>query len=143
MPATDYRIVPLSVVLPLRQRVFFPGKSLRAASNKADPSARHIAGFDAQQRVVAVASIYPMANHTGRLRFLATDPVRRGEGLGSGLLQFLLRRQAEWPERSLILHARADLAPFYAANGFVAEPGGYQRHGLAYRVFYAGAQPAS
>ena len=143
MPATEYRIVPLNVVLPLRQSVFFPGKSLRAATNKADASARHIAGFDAQKRVVAMASIYTTANQAERLRFLATDPLRRGEGLAAGLLQFLLRRQAERPGGQLVLHARAELAAFYTAHGFVAEPCGYQRRGVEYRVFRAEPQTAS
>lgn len=134
MSAVDYRFVPLSLILPLRSAVFFPDKPVQAGRVKADDVARHVAAFGPDGQTLAVASLYPQADGSERLRFLATRVDSRGQGVASGLLRFLLLRRSS-ADPAICLHAETPLTAFYERAGFVAEAATYERHARRYRRF--------
>jgi GNAT superfamily N-acetyltransferase len=124
-------LVKAADCLPLRERILRPGQAPSAYNYPADgdPRAAHF-GLRAGKQLVGVASLLPeprSAKGPGgagpeqwRLRGMAVDTDRRGQGLGRMLLQAV---QAVTQQRGggLWFTARVGVRPFYERYGCHAE----------------------
>ncbi|MDO6462025.1 GNAT family N-acetyltransferase [Granulosicoccaceae sp. 1_MG-2023] len=133
-------------VWPLRHAVFFAGKRLSAARLPADKEALHLCAvlpvpdtdLSAAAGVIAVASVYPQAQAPARLRFLATDPQWRRQGLALRLLGFLFADPPPALRHGLVLHAESTLRPLYEQAGLHTDGAAYRRRNRDYLVFRRG-----
>ena len=97
-------IVAVDVVRPLQRAILRPHLPPEAATYAEDlePSTVHLAAYDAEGQVAGVATFFPqpypgpfveagpapdVAATAWRLRGMATDPARRGEGFGAAVLR--------------------------------------------------------
>lgn len=107
----------------LRQRVLRPGLPLEACVFPQDSMSLHL-GFRSEGAVVSVLSaheerseLFPESKQW-RIRGMATEPDRQGQGLGAELLRELsARARAEGVER-IWCNARLIAIPFYARAGY-------------------------
>ncbi len=113
---------------PLRRRVLRAGTASRDVAWEGDllPGTRHL-GILSAGEVVAVSTWVPQPfpGRPGvpavRLRGMATDPGRRGEGLGRRLLGAGLARAADDGFGLVWANARTSALEFYVAAGFVVD----------------------
>lgn len=81
-----------------------------------DPQCRHVLARDAGGRAIGAARLTP--DH--RIGRMAVLPDCRGRGVGSAMLQALLRLARDSGWREVALHAQASAVAFYRAHGFTA-----------------------
>jgi GNAT superfamily N-acetyltransferase len=127
-------IVAVDVVRPLQRAVLRPHLPPEAATYAEDlePSTVHLAAYDAEGQVAGVATFFPqpypgpfvesgpapdVAATAWRLRGMATDPARRGEGFGAAVLRRGMAEAATRGGRLLWCNARTLAVPFYVAHG--------------------------
>ena len=121
----DIRIVEIELVLPLRQKILRPHKSLSESENPEDrlSTSFHIAAFH-HGKIASVGSFYKfshkdlLAQNPFRLRGMATDTDCRGLGFGSAVLQMGEQVIKNRSGDLLWMHARQNAFPFYQALGF-------------------------
>ncbi len=95
-----------------------------------DADAIHLLARDAQDGAVATARML-LDGHIGRM---AVSRAFRGQGIGTAMLQRLIRIAAERGLRRLFLHAQCDAVPFYQRLGFVAEGEIFKDAGIDHQV---------
>lgn len=123
MGVPETRVVDHTVTAALRREVLRPHWTLDRVLAAAD-GAPHIAVYDATGQVVACASIreevMPDDPRDGdwRLRGMASDPRRRGEGFGAVALQAALDYARERGGRRVWCNARTGALGFYVRHGF-------------------------
>ncbi len=81
------------------------------------------------EAVVGIARLTPDAQ-VGRMAVL---PDWRGRGIGTALLQAVLRRARERGMAAVTLHAQIHAVPFYARQGFRAEGAVFMEAGIPHR----------
>lgn len=122
-------VVDAPVTADLRRRVLRPGWAPGSAMpGDAAPGAVHIAAFDEDGAVVGACLIAP-ALCPGRgprpgswqLRGMATEPDRRGQGVGAAVLAAAVRHVAGHGARLVWCNAREGAVAFYARHGFAPE----------------------
>jgi GNAT superfamily N-acetyltransferase len=119
----EIRIVPVSLVRPLRGRVLRP-QALDDVNWPGDDDADvfHLAALE-DARVVGVASLYPRPYPHGpaagdwQLRGMAVAPERQKSGLGGALLEELLTEVARRGGVRLWCNARTSALGFYLHHG--------------------------
>jgi predicted GNAT family N-acyltransferase len=129
----EVRRVALEDILSVRWKVLRPGKPRESAVFPGDdaPNTEHWAAFDAEGRVVSVASIYeaplpqeqrtihPHAQTYRQLRGMATDSTLQGKGPGSALIRGVIRSLSDRKSPTLFwCNARERAVPFYERHGF-------------------------
>jgi GNAT superfamily N-acetyltransferase len=126
-------LVKAAECLPLRERILRPGQAPSAYTyaQDADPRALHF-GLREKKQLVGVASLLPEPRgaatpggagpETWRLRGMAVEAERRGQGLGRMLLQAV---QAVVQQRGggMWFTARVKVRPFYERYGCEAQGG--------------------
>jgi GNAT superfamily N-acetyltransferase len=125
--------VPVAVTLPLRQRVLRPTQTLEELRRLYgdEPDVAAFAAVDASGAVVGTANIRPepcpwrpTEPHAWRLRGVATEPARQGQGIGAAVLAAVLDHAAERDHASgrraalVWCNARVPAVPFYLRGGF-------------------------
>lgn len=115
---TEVRLVGAEQTRPLRQRVLRPAGPTICD----DPAAVHFAAVDAGA-VVATGVLladpppFAYAGAAWRLRGMATDPGRRGEGLGSAVLATVMLHVQTAGGGLLWCNARSPAQAFYERAG--------------------------
>ncbi len=115
---TAVRLVEAEQTRPLRQRVLRPG----GPTIQDDPAAVHFAAVDADV-VVATGVLlaepppFAYAGAAWQLRGMATDPGRRGQGLGSAVLTAVILHVQTAGGGLLWCNARTPAQPFYERAG--------------------------
>jgi GNAT superfamily N-acetyltransferase len=103
------------------------------------PGSFHLGVRDGDRLVAAASfSLEPAPGHpdrpAARLRGMAVDPARRGEGLGRALLSAADRRLRAAGIELCWANARTSALGFYEANGFRTEGEELESVGLPHRV---------
>ena len=126
----------------LRRRVLrdhLPGADV-VNPEDAQPGAVHLGVVDGEGRVAAVATVFPepTAHRPGRraarLRSMAVDPDRQGQGLGTQLLSALVARAGQDGFQVLWANGRDTALPFYRRHGWEVVGEGFESVGLPHHV---------
>lgn len=118
------RRVPAAAVRDLRTRVLRPGQPTLVLPGDDDPATAHFAAYDGEH-VVSVGSVrpagapFPVDGPVWQLRGMATEPGRRGEGLGAAVLDAVLGHLADSGGGVLWCNARVAARSLYARGGLV------------------------
>jgi GNAT superfamily N-acetyltransferase len=126
--AIDVQSVASALTVPLRQRVLRPHQTFEelAAEDVPNVEAAYFAAFDGGE-VVGVASVdreappwSPPDATAWRLRQMATDESRRNQGIGTAVLDAVIRHVGERGGGVLWCTARIPAVPFYRRASFEA-----------------------
>ncbi|HET7487883.1 MAG TPA: GNAT family N-acetyltransferase [Acidimicrobiales bacterium] len=138
------RVVELEAVatLDLRRRVLRWHRPHAPAAYPEDqqPGTVHLGVVDDEDRVVAVATLFPepTAHRPGaraaRLRGMAVDPAVQGRGVGSLLLAAVVARAAADGHAVLWANGRDDAVGFYERHGWRVVGDGFESVGLPHHV---------
>jgi GNAT superfamily N-acetyltransferase len=124
--AITVQSVTSSETLPLRRQVLRPHQTIAelAAEDRETTDAAYFAAVD-DGEVVGVGAVArepppwsPQDATAWRLRQMATDASRRRTGIGSAVLQSVIRHVAEQGGGVLWCNARTPAVPFYRRAGF-------------------------
>lgn len=111
------RVASVDEVLPLRAAVLRDGGSIDSARFDEDPIGLHVAVLDPQ--LLACATGFPApherAENAWRIRGVAVDPARRGQGLGAAVVRALM---AEAGVEAYWCSARLSAVGFWERMGF-------------------------
>jgi predicted GNAT family N-acyltransferase len=129
----DLEAVDTEAVRPLRRDVLRPGQSAEQLEYDGDeaPDTLHAAVVQGGQ-IVGVVSVmrdgHPRAPLPGdwRIRGMASSPSRRGEGIGTALLDRCLAHVREHSGRRIWCHARVHARTLYERAGFTVEGEQYE-----------------
>lgn len=91
-----------------------------------DPLCLHAIACDAQGRPVATGRLLP-DGHIGRMAVLREA---RGSGIGTAVLEALMRAARERGHREVVLSAQTHAVPFYARLGYATEGAVYDDCGI-------------
>lgn len=122
----EIRQIPKELTYDLRSRVLRPGMPLEASFYPADPVAVHFAVLE-DGVPVSVVTAHPenhplfTAERQWRIRGMATEPGRRGEGFGRMVLNALLEWGRSQGFAVFWCNARERAIPFYERAGFLIE----------------------
>ncbi len=97
-----------------------------------DPQCRHAVARDAAGRAIGTARLTP-DHRIGRMAVLAPW---RNRGVGSALLQALLRLARESGWREVALHAQDGAVAFYRAHGFTAVGEPFVEAGIGHQAMH-------
>lgn len=86
----------------------------------------HSLARDSEGRAVATARLLP-DGHIGRMAVLRPY---RGQGIGSAMLQALVRRADERGDAAVLLHAQRHAEAFYRRHGFIAVGAEFMEAGI-------------
>ena len=122
-------VVAGPVTRELRRAVLRPQWPVGSAmAGDDDPDAVHLAALDHDDRVVGAALLLPRAyplrpEEAGawQLRGMATDPERRGQGIGALVVAGAVEQARVRDGRLLWCDARTTAVHFYERHGFAAE----------------------
>lgn len=109
--------VTVEQVLPVRQQVLWPNDTIESCIVDGDKSALHIAAY-IEEKIVCVASIYTEKNGVFRLRKFATLEVYQGQGIGSKVINFIIKELTQQKAQSLWCDARETALSFYKKFDF-------------------------
>lgn len=123
--ATDYRILTANwahdqaQLIDLRTRVFVDEQHvpIELEVDAIDPVSEHFKVLDRQNDIIATARLLP-DGHIGRM---CVRKDRRGEGIGSALLGFIIEFAASTGQHLLRLNAQTSALHFYQRFGFIAQ----------------------
>lgn len=111
------REITAAEAYPLRRSVLRTGTISTEVAFDRDDEGFHLAGFDGDD-IVGVSSWLPLDSTTYQLRGMATDPTRRGEGIGSLLLSAGLAMANELGAQRIVANARVAALGLYLRHGF-------------------------
>jgi predicted GNAT family N-acyltransferase len=119
----DVEQVPVYLVLPLRQKVLRPNHDVGVVGFEGDSAGTHFAAFDESSAIVGVVSLIGDLSDSGnrarwRLRGMASDPDRQGQGIGRELILGLLDFVARAGGGEVWCNARLQAVGFYQRFGF-------------------------
>lgn len=126
----------------LRRRVLrdhLPGSAMDHPEDHR-PGTLHLGVVEAGGAVVACATVFPEAaacrpgSRAARLRGMAVDPARQGQGLGSLLLAGLAERARRDGFDVLWAHGRDSALDFYLHHGWQVVGEGFTSVGLPHHV---------
>lgn len=118
----EVRRVSAAETVDLRRRVLRGGRPV-ALPGDDDPSAVHVGAYD-DDELLATGNVrresapWAPAVPAWRLRGMATEPARRGEGVGALVLAALLEHCRAQGGGELWCNARTPARSFYARAGF-------------------------
>lgn len=128
----EVRRIAAADTIDLRHRVMWPELPRAAVMLDEDAAGQHFGAFDGD-RLIAVASIF-VTGTSARLRKLAVEPDRQGQGVASALLAAIMDALRADGMTELWCDARRDATGFYRRNGFVLESLVFQKRGRDYVV---------
>lgn len=94
-----------------------------------DPICRHAKAITADGRIIATGRLLP-DGHIGRMCVL---PEYRGQGIGSRILQQLIRHARKAGMEQLILNAQVSAIDFYRRHGFAVSSEEFIEAGIPHR----------
>jgi predicted GNAT family N-acyltransferase len=98
--------------------------------DEADAESLHALALDEHDLPVGTGRLLP-DGHVGRM---AVIQERRGQGVGSAILEFLIGQARRQGMQSLQLHAQTHAIGFYARQGFVVQGGEFLEAGIPHRL---------
>ncbi len=122
--------VTAAEVLPIRHRVLWPDKPPSFCEVEGDECATHYGAFIGD-KLVCVASVYKNA-HEARLRKFATLPDYQGQGIGSKVIEHLVRDLKLAQVSYFWCDARTSALSFYQRFGLDVEGSEFQKSGVSY-----------
>jgi ribosomal protein S18 acetylase RimI-like enzyme len=129
----DVEAVDAEAVRPLRREVLRPGQPAEHLVYDGDESPETLHAAVVQEgRIVGVVSImrdgHPRTPRPGdwRIRGMASSPSRRGEGIGTALLDRCLAHAREHGGRRIWCNARVHARTLYERAGFIVEGERYE-----------------
>jgi predicted GNAT family N-acyltransferase len=128
-----------ALVMPLRVAVFVDEQGVppEMELDEFDPQSLHAVARDHADAVVGTGRLLP-DGHIGRM---AVRMDRRGQGVGSRILDALMRQAALLGMHSAVVHAQLRAEPFYRRHGFVPEGGSFMEAGIAHVVMTCALVP--
>jgi predicted GNAT family N-acyltransferase len=95
-----------------------------------DAVSLHAVAYGAEGQAIGTARLLP-DGHIGRM---AVRKAARRTGVGSAILQTLMRQAAKRGDQSVLLHAQTHAEAFYAHYGFVQEGSAFEEAGIPHIV---------
>lgn len=129
-PAVAIQAIEPAQTYALRHAVLWPDKPLAYVQLPDDATGLHYGAF-AEEKLVAVISLFIGDDGVARFRKFATDPAWQGRGIGTALLQHVLAAARAQGASALWCDARQNALPFYQRFGLLPEGA----------VFYKGEVP--
>jgi predicted GNAT family N-acyltransferase len=122
-----------AAVRAVREQVFVreQGVPVELEWDEFDPLSLHVLA-EAVRQAVGTGRLLP-DGHIGRMAVLASW---RGQGVGSSLLETLLRLARQRGMRRVRLNAQSRAVAFYARHGFIAEGEEFIEAGIAHRSMW-------
>ncbi len=125
-------VQPISAAdcLDLRHRVLRPNQPVAACVYPLDeaPGTLHLGYRDDSGSILGIASVFHEApadrkvDNAWRIRGMAVDPTKQGQGIGAallaGLIDYATAQQQGGIEGLLWCNGRTTVEPFYVAQGF-------------------------
>lgn len=93
------------------------GLSFSPEDLEAEKGQRHLVAFE-DGRVVGGLIVIPLSGGSWKVRQVAVDPDRQGEGLGGRLMEKVIETAHERGIAEIFLHSRAEVTGFYERLGF-------------------------
>ncbi|MBP7950674.1 MAG: GNAT family N-acetyltransferase [Verrucomicrobiales bacterium] len=84
-------------------------------------------------RLVASLNMKPAGPGVWKMRQVVVHPRLRGQGIGSNLVRFSEEAACRHGIRRVVLHARANVVPFYESLGYVADGPEFFEVSIAHR----------
>lgn len=116
--------------IPIRHQVLWPNKAPQFCMVEGDEQALHFAVM-VDQKIVCVASLY-IDNKSARLRKFATLHLFQGKGVGSCMLNHIIKSLKQQGINYLWFDARESAVDFYKRFGFNASGELFYKSGVAY-----------
>jgi predicted GNAT family N-acyltransferase len=110
--------------LTMRDRILRAplGLTFTDSEIEAESADWHLGGFDSKtDDLIACVVLTPLESGTAKMRQVAVVESRRGEGIGQDLVRFAEEFALTQGVRSMVLHAREDVVPFYEKLGYTLE----------------------
>ncbi|HHF2940589.1 TPA: GNAT family N-acetyltransferase [Vibrio diabolicus] len=126
----DIRKVTTAEVLPIRHLALWPNKSPSFCEVEGDDSATHYGAY-ADGKLVCVASVYNNG-HKARLRKFATLPEYQGQGIGTKVIESLVRDLKREKVSYFWCDARTSALSFYQKFGLCVEGEEFHKSNVAY-----------
>lgn len=105
---------------PLRRSVLRRGTVSTDVTFDGDGDGFHLGAFDGGE-LIGISSWLPLEEGSSyRLRGMATEPSRTGEGVGTRMLAAGIAKATERGANAIVANARVTALPFYLRNGFAA-----------------------
>ncbi len=83
-------------------------------------------------KLVGGLILAPVNNHEIRLMQVAVDPIYQGEGVGSALVQYAIKRAKAAGYSKIIMHAMLSVVAFYEKLGFKQEGTLFEEQGITF-----------
>lgn len=96
------------------------GLTLSAEELAVEPQCQHFGAFDGEA-LVATLLLITLDAETVKMRQVAVDPSRQGNGIGAGLVRFAEAAARALGFRQLVANARGTAVPFYQRLGYTVE----------------------
>ncbi len=122
--------------LKVRDEVFVREQKVPAAleHDGFDEEALHILAFDTTTKEpVGTARVLDKGNGVAKVGRVAVLAAYRGHGVGTAIMQAVLKTTRELEFASLVLDSQVPVIPFYEALGFVAEGEIFPDAGIPHR----------
>lgn len=116
----------------IRQAVFVAEQGIPAELewDAADATCVHAVARNRQGVAVATGRLLPYQPGTAKIGRMAVLPGQRGNGIGRQVLDALMAAAQARGDASVLLHAQASAAPFYARAGYVVEGEPFEEAGI-------------
>jgi len=116
--------------IPIRHKVLWPNEPPSFCKVEGDEQASHFGVF-IDNELHCVASLYHNEK-SARLRKFATLKTSQGKGLGSFMLNFLMKQLQDQSTTYFWFDARESALAFYARHGFKTEGDRFYKKDVAY-----------
>ncbi|WP_159737924.1 GNAT family N-acetyltransferase [Vibrio atypicus] len=126
----DIREVTKTEVLPIRHIVLWPDKFPSFCEVEGDDSALHYGAF-VDGKLVCVASVYNNGQEA-RLRKFATLPEYQGQGIGTKVIERIVRDLKRTNVSYFWCDARTSALSFYQKFGLCVEGDEFKKSNVAY-----------
>jgi predicted GNAT family N-acyltransferase len=119
---------------PIRKQVFIEEQGVPECMelDEFDPTAWHALAY-VDSECVGTARLVTIPGSIGRIGRMAVLPKHRRQGVGSRLLEALLKQGKALEISQLELHAQLSAISFYEQFGFIAQGAIYDEAGIAHR----------
>ena len=118
----------------IRKRVFIEEQGVpeEMELDEFDLNAQHALAY-ADSECIGTARLVTLSGSIGRIGRMAVLPKHRGQGVGRGLLETLLKVSESQDIKQVELHAQVSAILFYQQFGFITQGDMYDEAGIPHR----------
>ena len=137
---TTLTIKPITAedTLPLRHSVLWPDKPFDYVRLPNDGDGYHLGCFVDDKLVSVISLFIDDQTNTARFRKFATHPDFQNQGIGTQLLNYVIKQARQAGATELWCDARLTATTFYERFGMQAEGGVFYKGEIAYSRFVMG-----